>query len=141
MSSAEHSHHSDASQRPGLVATARHLLGPLLSPLLAQGETHLRLVTGELEAERNRLLTLLVLAGASLITLAFAIAMLLLLIVALFWDTHRLLAIGTCAAALLLCTLGLALGAGHVARKRRLMETTLNRLARGRRALEPSEPT
>ncbi len=124
------------SQGPAerVISAVRRLIGSLV----ATGETRLRLAVLELELERDRLLSLLLIAGASLILFSFGIGMLLLLTVVLYWDDHRLLAIGLCAAILLGLSALLALKAKGLARKRKLMESTLNNLAQDRHALESS---
>lgn len=124
------------SQGPAerVIVAARRML----SSLVATGETRLRLAVLELELERDRMLSVLLLAGASLILLSFGIGMLLLLVVVLYWEDHRLLAIGLCAAVLLVASALLALSAKRVARRRKLMQSTLINLAQDRHALESS---
>ncbi|WP_277812208.1 phage holin family protein [Chromohalobacter canadensis] len=114
-----------------VITSARRLL----SNIIATGETRLRLAVLELEAERDRMLSLLLLAGAALITFSFAIGMLLLMLVVLYWEDHRLLAIGVCAAVLFIITAGLAYGAKRIAKRRRLMQSTLSHLEQDRQAL------
>lgn len=123
------------SQGPAerVISAGRRLIGSLI----ATGETRLRLAVLEWELERDRMLTLLLLAGASLMLLAFGIAMVLLFVVVIFWEDHRLLAIGLCAAILLGFSALLGIKAKRVARQRRLMESTLSNLAQDRHALEP----
>lgn len=125
-----------SSQGPAerLISAVRRLIGSLV----ATGETRLRLAVLELELERDRMLTLLLLAGASLILLSFGIGMLILMVVVLYWDDHRLLALGLCAAVLLILSALLAFKAKRIARQRKLMESTLNNLAQDRQALRPS---
>lgn len=121
-----------------VIAAARRLLGTLLTT----GETRLRLAVLELELERDRMLSMLLYAGASLILFSFGIGMLLLLVVVLYWEDHRLLAIGLCAAALLLASALFAIVARRIARQRRLMQSTLSNLSQDRHALESShEPS
>ena len=106
----------------------------LLATLVATGETRLRLAVLELEAERDRMLSLLLMAGAALITFSFAIGMLLLLLV-MYWEDHRLLAIGLCSAALFVIAALCLYGAKRIAKRRRLMQSTLSHLAQDRQAL------
>ena len=107
----------------------------LLATLVATGETRLRLAVLELEAERDRMLSLLLMAGAALITFSFAIGMLLLLVVVMYWEDHRLLAIGLCSAALFVIAALCLYGAKRIAKRRRLMQSTLSHLAQDRQAL------
>lgn len=124
------------SQGPAerVISAVRRLIGSLV----ASGETRLRLAVLELELERDRMLTLLLLAGASLILLSFGIGMLMLMVVVLYWDDHRLLAIGLSAAVLLCLSAILAYKAKRMAKQRKLMESTLTNLAQDRQAMGPS---
>ncbi|EWH02279.1 phage holin family protein [Halomonas sp. BC04] len=104
----------------------------LLSSLIAAGETRMRLVVLELEEERARLFTLLLLSGLSLLLLLLGLAMLMLLVVVIFWDTHRLAAITISAAVLLGGGLLLALLVIRLARRHTLLKETLAQLATDR---------
>ncbi|GAA3901293.1 hypothetical protein GCM10022228_10010 [Halomonas cibimaris] len=118
------------SQR--VIQAARRALGTLV----ANGETRLRLAVLELEEERARLLTLLLLAGASLLLFMLATATFTALVIAVFWDSYRLLAIGGCAAVLMLASVVLALVAIRQARRHTLLKDTLDQLATDRALLE-----
>ncbi|MDN6179966.1 MAG: phage holin family protein [Halomonas subglaciescola] len=111
----------------------------VLKTLLANGETRLRLAVLELEEERARLLTLILLAGASLILFMLAAATLTALVIATFWDSYRLLAIGASAAVLLLASILLALIAVHQAKRHTLLKDTLSQLATDRALLESDD--
>ncbi|XKH59301.1 phage holin family protein [Halomonas sediminis] len=108
----------------------------LLKTLLSGGETRLRLAVLELEEERSRLLSLLLLAGASLVLLLLGIATLTALVVVIFWDSYRLIAIAGSAGVLLALSGILALLAGKQARTHTLLKETLNQLAADRNLLE-----
>ncbi|MGR4068922.1 phage holin family protein [Billgrantia sp. C5P2] len=108
----------------------------LLSSLVATGETRLRLAVLELEEERARLATLLLLLGLSLVLLLLGLGMLALLVVVLFWDTHRLAAILLCAAVLLAGGGLTALMALRLARRHTLLKETLAQLALDRHLME-----
>ncbi|WP_110668497.1 phage holin family protein [Salinicola halophilus] len=123
-----------AGPAESVVAAARRLI----SNLIATGETRLRLAVVEWEAERDRMLTMLLLAGAGLIMLSFAVGMLILLIVVMYWEDNRLLAIAICSAILFVISAGFIISAKRVAKRRKLMAATLNNLDRDRQALEPS---
>ncbi|MDI5934009.1 phage holin family protein [Halomonas kalidii] len=110
----------------------------LLGSLLATGETRLRLAVLELEEERARLVTLLLLAGLSLLLLLLGLAVLTLLVVVMFWDSHRLVAIGVCALVLLGSGAALALWVRQLARRRTLLVSTLKHLATDRELVERS---
>ncbi|AMD01692.1 phage holin family protein [Halomonas chromatireducens] len=104
----------------------------LLNSLLAVGETRLRLVVLELEEEKARLFTLLLLSGLSLLLMLLGLGMLMLLVVVFFWDTHRLAAITISAAVLLGGGLLLALLVIRQARRHTLLKDTLAQLATDR---------
>ncbi|PAU77980.1 phage holin family protein [Halomonas salipaludis] len=110
----------------------------LIASLLSNGEARLRLAVVELEEERARLVTLLLLAGISLLMVMLGLTVLTLFVVVLFWETHRLLAIA--ASALVLLGGGLALGAWvvHLAKRPTLLKSTLRHLATDRALMETS---
>nr|WP_163502479.1 phage holin family protein [Halomonas socia] len=110
----------------------------LIASLLSNGEARLRLAVVELEEERARLVTLLLLAGISLLMVMLGLTVLTLFVVVLFWETHRLLAIA--ASALVLLGGGLALGAWvvHLAKRPTLLKSTLKHLATDRALMETS---
>jgi uncharacterized membrane protein YqjE len=113
-----------------------HAARRALKTLVANGETRLRLVVLELEEERARLLTLILLAGASLLLFMLGTATLTALVIAIFWDSYRLLAIGASASVLLLASLVLAAVAVRQARRHTLLKDTLSQLATDRALLE-----
>jgi uncharacterized membrane protein YqjE len=113
----------------------------LLISLLATGETRLRLAVVELEEERARLVTLLLLSGLSLILLLLGLGVLTTLVIVTFWDTHRLTAIGVSAAVLLLSGIGVAAWVMRLARRRTLLASTLIHLATDRELMEYQRDT
>ncbi|MBA2780194.1 phage holin family protein [Billgrantia kenyensis] len=113
----------------------------LLTSLLATGETRLRLAVLELEEERSRLVTLLMLVGLSLVMMLLGLGMLALLVVVLFWDTHRLAAIGVSALVLLGGGITLALLCLRLARRHTLLKETLSQLALDRHLVEEQRDT
>ncbi|CAM4031414.1 phage holin family protein [Vreelandella rituensis] len=108
----------------------------LLKTLLSGGETRLRLAVLELEEERDRLVSLLLLVGASLVFLLLGIATLTALVVVIFWDSYRLIAIAGSAVMLLALSGILALRARKQARTHTLLKETLSQLAADRNLLE-----
>lgn len=114
----------------------------LLKSLIANSETRLRLAVFELEEERARLVTLMLLAGASLLLLLLGIATLTALVVVLFWDTYRLTAIGISAGILIGASLLLAVIAIRQSKRHSLLKETLKQLSADRALLEePSDET
>lgn len=83
------------SRSGGLVDSAKNLL----AKVLAIAETRLDLFSTELEEEIVRLVLILSVAGGALFCLALGALLVVLFIVAAFWDSYRLLAIGLLAGA------------------------------------------
>lgn len=71
----------------GLFASLQNLTGTLLSIV----QTRLELMRVEIEEGRQRLIELLGIAFLALFCLSMGIVLLTILIVVIFWDTHRLL--------------------------------------------------
>ncbi|GGX82887.1 hypothetical protein GCM10007160_07990 [Litchfieldella qijiaojingensis] len=113
------------------IATKR-----LITSLVRTGETRLRLAVLELEEERARLVSLLLLAGISLVLILLGLAAVTLLLVVIFWDTHRLMAIGIAAGVLLVSGIGLGLWVRRLASRPTLLKSTLKHLATDREILE-----
>ncbi len=113
----------------------------LLASLVATGETRLRLAVLELEEERARLATLLLLLGLSLVLLLLGLGMLALLVVVLFWDTHRLAAISISALILLGSGIAIAWVGLRQARRHTLLKETLAQLALDRHLVEEHRDT
>lgn len=70
-----------------------HSLKNLTSTLIALVYTRLDLLSTDMEEGRERLISLLVTTFLSLFCLCFGMVLLAILIVIVFWDTHRLLAL------------------------------------------------
>lgn len=118
----------------GIVQSLRNLAATLVSIL----HTRLELLVTEVEEERVRLLQLLLWAAGALFFLGVAMALFVLLLVALFWDTHRIAVIATLALLFLAGGIGLAVGARNCFNVRsRLFSTSLAELARDRDQLTP----
>ena len=61
--------------------------------MLGIARTRIELAAVEFREERERTLTRFVLAGVAVVFLAFAVLLASVLVVVLFWDTHRVLAL------------------------------------------------
>ena len=85
----------------GLMGSVRRLTGTLIAIV----STRLELLANELEEERLRLTQMFLLALIALFLLGTGLILLNAFIVVLFWDSHRLLALG------LLCVVYLVAGA------------------------------
>jgi uncharacterized membrane protein YqjE len=90
--------------RGGLLHSIRHLAGTLLGA----AQTRFEILATEIEEERARLEQMLLYALAAAFCLVMGIVLCVALVVAYYWDTHRLAAIGILAAAFL--GTGVALG-------------------------------
>ena len=108
-------------------------LKKLVATLVAIAETRLQLLAGEVHAESQRLTKLLVLGAGAAFFLAGGVQLLTLLVIVVFWDGNRLVAIGA------LTFLYFAIGAGLVAATRRsaaigssLFEASLSELRKDR---------
>lgn len=84
---------ADTSNQPaeGLLNSLKNLAVTLIAII----HTRLELLSTDLEEGRERLISLLAMIFVSLFCLCFGAVLLTLLIVVIFWDTHRLLALGT----------------------------------------------
>ena len=66
----------------------------LVHTLVSISQTRLELLSNELEEERFRISRILVVGGITLFFFGLAILLATMFVVVLFWDSHRLLAIG-----------------------------------------------
>ena len=108
----------------------------LLAKFVGLVHTRLDLISTELEEEGERLKEITLLGLLSLFCLSLGMIFVTLLIVVIFWETHRLYVLG--GFALLYLTLGLVLGL--MARRKaiskpRLLSQTLSELAKDRERL------
>jgi uncharacterized membrane protein YqjE len=112
-------------------------LKALLASLVALLETRLDLISTELEEEEERFKEMIALGAIALFCAGLGILFLTLLIVVVFWDTHRFYVLGGFA----FLYLGLGLIAGLILRKKalskpRLFSATLSELAKDREQLK-----
>jgi len=98
--------------------------------------TRLELLSTDIAEEREHLITLLVLGLLALFCLGVGVVLLALLIVVVFWESNRLLALGGLTGLFLVTAMGLAWLAMHKARTRpRLFEASLAELSKDRQQL------
>ena len=122
----------------GLLASLRGLLGTGLGLL----QTRLELLATELEEEKLRLLGLLGYGAAALLLLGAGIVFLAIFLTVLFWDSNRLLVLGSFTAAFLIgggVTLFMAWRCAHT--RTRLFSSSVAELAEDRAALAGREGT
>jgi uncharacterized membrane protein YqjE len=109
--------------------------------LLAIGATRLELAATELEEERLRVVERLVLGAATLMLGGLAVALCVLFVIVLMWDTHRLLTVGAMAGCFVLATLIVGLRwRDRAANRAGLLAATLNELRQDVVALRDRGP-
>jgi len=124
------------TQSTGLLSSVRTLLGTLLGIV----QTRLEILVTEIEEERLRLTKMLLYGLLALFFLGMSILLLTTLLVAAFWDSHRLMAIAAVAA----IYLGMALICGFCLRRQarhkpRLFSASLAELGKDRAELASRE--
>ncbi|MHB9100067.1 MAG: phage holin family protein [Sulfuricella sp.] len=111
-------------------------LTTLAATLVAIAHTRLDLLSADLEEGREHLLSLLVLGLAALFCLGIGVVLATMLLVAAFWDTHRLLVLGSLAGFFLAAGMASWVFAMHKARtKPRLFAASLSELFKDRQQL------
>ncbi|MHB1084575.1 MAG: phage holin family protein [Thiobacillus sp.] len=125
---AEESHAASA----GLFESLKTLSVSLLSIV----QTRLELLSTDVAEEREQLTSFLVLVMVALGCLGVGVVLLTMLIVVVFWETHRLLALAGLTGLFLAAGIGLGWFAMHRVRtKPRLFEASLAELAKDRQHL------
>jgi len=120
----------------GLFASIKTLFGTLLG----MAQTRLELLVNELEEERIRFIRLLLYSLFMMLFFGLGTALLTLLVIAVFWDTHRLLAIALVTITYLGIALWLAIRVVSETKHRpKMFSATLDELAKDKAALEPAE--
>lgn len=127
---------SEPAKESGLFASLRQLLGTAVEAL----QVRLALLSNEIEQEKLRLFDGLLWAGLALLLLGLGALLLCAFIVVLFWDSHRLLALGTLA----LLFLGAGVATLFMARARLqspggLFNSSVTELGRDRAGLDTGE--
>lgn len=113
----------------GLFESLKTLSGSLIGIL----HTRLELLSTDIAEEREHLTTFLVLALVALFCLGVGVILLAILVVVIFWESHRLAALGGLTGLFLATGAGLGWLAVHKVRtKPRLFEASLAELSRDR---------
>jgi len=111
-------------------------LTTLAATLVAMAHTRLDLLSADLDEEREHLLSLLVLSLVALFCLGVGVVLVTILLVVAFWDTHRLLALGSLACFFLAVGMAAWMFAMHKARtKPRIFAASLSELLKDRQQL------
>jgi uncharacterized membrane protein YqjE len=123
-----------AARAGGLLSSMKKLIATLLAVV----QTRLALFANEVHAEGLRLAQMLWLGAAAVFFLACGVLLLTLLVIVMFWDTNRVLAIGSFAVLYLAIGAALAWAArSRAAAGTRLFEASLGELKKDRDRLSP----
>ncbi|HQS37510.1 MAG: hypothetical protein B7Y16_00080 [Methylotenera sp. 24-45-7] len=117
----------------GLLSSLKNLTVSLIAIV----HTRLELISTDLEEGRERFISLLALAFISLFSLCFGAVLLTILVVVIFWDTHRLLVMGSLTG--LFIVVGAVIGAVVVRRLKlmpRMFEASLSELIKDHQELD-----
>jgi len=121
---------------PGASKGLLDSLTMFAATLVAMAQTRLELLSADLEEEREHFFSLLVLSLAALFFLGVGMVLAAILLVAVFWDTHRLLVLGSLAGLFLAAGLAAWLFAMNKAKtKPRLFAASLSELLKDRQQL------
>jgi len=108
----------------------------MAATLVAIAHTRLELLSADVEEDRAQVLSLLMLAMAALFFLGVGLVLAAILLVVAFWDTHRLLVLGSLAGFFLAAGMAAGAYALHKARTRpRLFAASLSELFKDRQQL------
>lgn len=119
-------------EHKGLLAS----LTALASTLVAIAHTRLDLLSNDLEEEREHVMSLLVLTLIALFSLGVGVVLASVLLVVVFWDTHRLLVLSLLVGCFLMTAIiASGLLSRKVKNKPRLFATSLAELAKDRQGL------
>ncbi len=128
--------HPAAASRGGLLSSMQGLM----ATLLAIFQTRLELLAVELEEEKLRLLRVLAWGALALLLGGMGLLFTAAFITVLFWDDHRLLALGLMAGFFLLaCVAAVFRVKWYVQSSAGLLAATLAELEHDRHALAPAE--
>ncbi len=118
-----------AARAGGLLSSVRQLVATLVATV----QTRLQLLANEVHAESLRLAQMLLLGASAVIFLVCGVLLLTFLVIVMFWDSNRELAIGAFALLYLLIGAALALAArARATAGTRLFEASLGELRKDR---------
>ncbi len=123
---------AESREAEGLLASLKTLTLTLIDVI----QTRLELLSSDVAEERARLTTILISAMVALFCLGVGVLLLVMLIVVMFWETHRLAALGWLTAVFLAAGAGLWLFAlDKLRHKPRLFDASISELAKDRDGL------
>lgn len=121
---------------PGASKGLLDSLTMFAATLVAMAYTRLELLSADLEEEREHFFSLLALSLAALFFLGVGMVLAAILLVAVFWDTHRLLVLGSLSGLFLAAGLAVWMFAMNKAKtKPRLFAASLSELLKDRQQL------
>lgn len=123
---------AEAPHAGGLFESLKSLSGSLVGII----HTRLELLSNDVAEEREHLLAFVTLALVALFCLGVGVVLLTILIVVVFWEMHRLVALGGLAGLFLAAGAGLGWAAvRRIRTKPRLFEASLTELSKDRQQL------
>lgn len=123
---------AESRETEGLMASLKTLTLTLVNVI----QTRLELLSTDVAEERARLTAILMSAMVALFCLGVGVVLLAILIVVLFWETHRIMTLALLTAVFLAAGTGLWLLALHKLRnKPRLFEASIGELAKDQEQL------
>lgn len=123
---------AEPREAEGLLASLKTLTLTLVGVV----QTRLELLSTDVAEERARLTAILISAMVALFCLGVGLVLLTILIVVIFWETHRILTLALLTAAFLAAGAGLWAVAMHKLRsKPRLFDASISELAKDREQL------
>lgn len=126
-----------AAPERGPISSLFKSLSKLLATFVAIAHTRLELLTTELQEEMHHIAEILMWSLVALLSAGIGLFLAALVVIFLFWDTHRLLASIAVTAFFFLLSLVAALTLRSKVRNRpKLLENTLAELAKDRKQLE-----
>jgi uncharacterized membrane protein YqjE len=133
---------ADASEPAhGPIAGLFHSIAKLLATAIGIAHTRLELLTTELQEEVHRVAEIVVYAAVALISAGVGLLLLALLVVILFWDTHRIAAsVGVTGTFFLIAVVAALVLRAKVRAKPAMLNATLAELKKDRASLMSRRP-
>jgi uncharacterized membrane protein YqjE len=125
----------DAGRAEGLLESLRNLA----RTFVALVQTRIEIFASEIDEERARLARIAVLAAFAALCIGLAVVLVVFLLVVLFWEMNRVLAIGALAGFFAVCALAASLALSSAIRQRpKFLAATLAELRKDEKELERS---